>query len=477
MNIVNVYDFKGPHGYFFNGIDFDLLDEFKILNFKFNNDTINEVQKKVGAISNAYYNVLSEEIQLVSDIDEFEKKIYLYNLNTNGNLKLFLGLDKNSKKIKKSGFHFISKKALGYLREHKNFYITIYSGLEHELDKNDILELYSECLNLNIPRNKIIFFSNIIDSEKIINLFKNKFNIKSKNDFLFLNFNEQLLFKGDELANDLKKECFIQENEINEIKENKCLFLNRRLRPHRLIILSLLANDSLLENNLISFDFDYDDVSYFKQYVKDNHYIRVDEYFRASTFDSRLLDKEFVSKILNGFEILKSKNKMVLDVNNLNSIEGRHFEVDSKYLYENSYFSVVGETEFFDDWKDYTTEKIIKPIQQLHPFVLVGRPHSIRDLQKYGFKTFNKWWDESYDSIEDNNIRIVKVYEVIKNLINKSTSEWQSIYKEIKPILIHNQSLLKEYAGSKQKILAEKKLINILSNESIQKNTKLLQTP
>lgn len=474
MNIVNVYDFQGPNGYFFNGIDFELLDEFKLVNFKFNKETSDIIQNKIGPISNAYYNILSEENILVSDIKDLNKNLYLYNLNTNGNLKLFLGMDKKSQKIKKSGFHFISKKVLEYVKQYKNFYITIYSGLENEIDKFDILELYLECLNLNIPRNKIIFFSNNINPQKIVNLFKNKFKIKSDKDFLFINYNEQLLFKGDELLDVSKKNFFVQPNEILTTKKNKALFLNRRLRPHRLVILSLLANDSLLDNNLISFDFDYDDVSYFERYIKENHYIRVDEYFDSKNFEKKLLNSKLVSNVLSGFNILKSKKKLSLDVSDLNSIEGRYFEVDSKYLYENSYFSIVGETEFFDDWKDYTTEKIIKPIQQLHPFVLVGRPNSLKDLREYGFKTFSDFWDESYDSIEDNNIRIQKVYDVIKTLINKSISEWEDIYIKLQPILLHNKKILEKYAGCNQKILAEQKLINILSNESIQNYQKLL---
>ena len=319
----------------------------------------------------------------------------------------------------------------------------------------------------NIPRNKVILFSNIIRPEKLINKFKNKFKIKTDNDFLFFNFNEQLLFKGDELLDINRQEFFIQKNELKNIKKHKYLFLNRRLRPHRLLILSLLAHDSLLDDNLVSFDFEYDDVSYFENYIKNNHYIKVDEYFDIKTFKKKLLNEELVLKVLNGFNILKEKKKLQLDVSDLNSIEGRNFEVDSKSLYENSYFSIIGETEFFDDWKDYTTEKIIKPIQQLHPFVVIGRPHSLLDLQKYGFKTFSEFWDESYDNEEDDNIRIYKVYQLIYSLINKSISEWSNMYIKLQPILIHNQNLLKELAGSRQKIEIEYKLINLLSSFSL----------
>lgn len=474
MKIINVYDFKGPNGYFFNALDFDLLDVFKEYDFTFDKHTLDNVKDRIGNVANLNHNIVSNDNSLLYDIDINSNDIYFYNLNTNGNFKLFLGMDKDSNEIKKSCFNFISEKAKSYLKSHKNFYITIYSGLENEIDKYDILKLYNECLIYNIPRNKVILFSNIIRPEKLINKFKNKFKIKTDNDFLFFNFNEQLLFKGDELLDINRQEFFIQKNELKNIKKHKYLFLNRRLRPHRLLILSLLAHDSLLDDNLVSFDFEYDDVSYFENYIKNNHYIKVDEYFDIKTFKKKLLNEELVLKVLNGFNILKEKKKLQLDVSDLNSIEGRNFEVDSKSLYENSYFSIIGETEFFDDWKDYTTEKIIKPIQQLHPFVVIGRPHSLLDLQKYGFKTFSEFWDESYDNEEDDNIRIYKVYQLIYSLINKSISEWSNMYIKLQPILIHNQNLLKELAGSRQKIEIEYKLINLLSNEPIQNYQKLL---
>ena len=474
MNIVNVYDFQGPSGYFFNGIDSNLLDEFGKHNFLFNKTTSDLLKNKVGDIPNAYYNIISNKTILISDIKNEIDDIYLYNLNTNGNFKLFLGMSKDSKKIKKSCFSFISEKAKSYTRNNKNFYITIYSGLENEIDKYDILELYKECLIHNIPRNKVILLSNIIRPEKLVSKFKNKFKIHSDCDFLFLNFNEQLLFKGDELLDDSKSKFFIQKNELNNTKKYKYLFLNRRLRPHRLLILSLLSNDSLLDNNLVSFDFDYDNVDYFESYIKDNHYIKVDEYFNIKNFNKKLLNNNLVNNILIGFQKLKQINKKSLDVGDLNSIEGRHFEVDSKSLYSDSYFSIVGETEFFDNWKDYTTEKILKPIQQLHPFVVIGRPNCLKDLHEYGFKTFSEVWDESYDMEEDDNVRIDKIYKLIYSLSNKSISEWNDMYIRLQPILIHNQNLLKQFSGSIKKIEIEYKLINLLSNEPIQNYQKLL---
>ena len=475
MDIYNVYDFVGPNGYFFNALDYSLIDDLHKIDFVFNNNTIDFLQKKHDVISSFSHEIFSKNNICVYDINNSNKNvIYFYNLHTNGNLKHFLGMNKQSETIRNSGFEYISETAINYLKNTDNFYITLYSGIENELDKYDIVNLYKECMDYNIPRNKIIFLSNILDSKKILNRFYNKFKIYNQKEFIFYNFNEQLLFKGDELVNSQNSNLFVSENLNINHKKNKCLFLNRRLRPHRLFILSLLANDNLLDNNLISFDLEYDDTSYFESYIRDNHYIRIDEYFKSDDIQKKIIDDITLKKVLNGFKIIKKINKKSLDVNNFNSIEGRSLEVDAKYLYENSYFSLVGETEFFDDWKDYTTEKILKPIQQLHPFVVVGRPHILKDLKSYGFKTFSEFWDESYDDEDNNSNRIKKVYSTIDNLINKSFLEWEDMYIRLKPILIHNKKVLEKYAGISTRKKIEKNIINLLSNESIQNHQRIL---
>jgi len=73
-----------------------------------------------------------------------------------------------------------------------------------------------------------------------------------------------------------------------------------------------------------------------------------------------------------------------------------------------------------------------------HPFVLVSHTRSIEYLKKIGFKTFDKWWDESYDTIDDPVVRMDKICELVLKLKKKSQQEWLTIYQEMKPVLEHN---------------------------------------
>lgn len=121
-------------------------------------------------------------------------------------------------------------------------------------------------------------------------------------------------------------------------------------------------------------------------------------------------------------------------------------------LFAESYFSIIGETSFFKNdevtdktnhWNfhlDYTfcTEKTFRAIACLHPFLLVTRPYTLRALREMGYKTFNPYIDESYDEIEDDDLRLIKIVETIEKLYNKTDNEWLEFQHNVYPIVLHN---------------------------------------
>lgn len=102
-----------------------------------------------------------------------------------------------------------------------------------------------------------------------------------------------------------------------------------------------------------------------------------------------------------------------------------------------SFLHVVSETCFWDK-KQHLTEKIFKPILLKQPFVLLGCANNLEYLRSYGFQTFNQYWDESYDVIEDPVQRIQAVVNVIKTICSKSNSELKDILIDMKQILDYN---------------------------------------
>ena len=213
-------------------------------------------------------------------------------------------------------------------------------------------------------------------------------------------------------------------------------------------------------------------------------------WFVNQLYKRRLLEKGFVSffgnenldKFFNGskkypqlgFELndihdmsenYKNFNPLVIDSDDPYKITYFHNYLSRKKEYEESYFTIVSETNAESDFC-FITEKTIKPIMNLHPFVILGNPKTLSVLKSFGFKTFDTWWDESYDSEIDFLKRGEKLINLVESLCNKTSDEWKTMLEEMEDILHHNKKLLHKLATSQyaqkeffQNILIETPLI------------------
>jgi len=475
-----VYDFIGPNGFFYNSINTELLPLYFINDLVFNKETEDFILLRHGKKPSSCENIFFRDIQPIhiSDISNFllenRDNQFIYPISTGGHNETSLGIEENYHKSK-TIFDFISTKSKKLL-DNKNFNILINFGLEHEMPFKYFTEFYISLQNNNINPNKIWIISNNFKNYENNKKYLDRFGINNSKSLNFLTFYEQLRTKSNETLDNDK--LFLSENDLIHKRKYKSLMLNRRLHLHRIIFLSLLANDNYLDNNLISFDINFDLFRFndFKKRIENHGYINVDIMFKKKDYDISVFSESFKYNILRGYNKIKNIEKKVLDVDDLSSIDGRELEIDDINLYKNSYFSLVAETEFFERFGGSCTEKILKPIQQLHPFLLLGRPHTLRYLKSYGFKTFSEFWDESYDNEEVDSKRLIKVYDVFRELNEKTDENWIDMYKGLKDILIYNRNLLKSYSYKSDDIIY-KNLIKYLENEHIQENTKLLQTP
>ena len=74
-----------------------------------------------------------------------------------------------------------------------------------------------------------------------------------------------------------------------------------------------------------------------------------------------------------------------------------------------------------------------------------GDTGSLGYLQELGFKTFNEFWDESYDTETSDHARIVKIIGIIKNICAMTNDELLALYHAIRPVLEYNYNVLKNY--------------------------------
>ena len=75
---------------------------------------------------------------------------------------------------------------------------------------------------------------------------------------------------------------------------------------------------------------------------------------------------------------------------------------------------------------------------------MVILPGILKYLRSFGFKTFNNWWDESYDDIKDDDVKIEKISSIIQDLCKKNITEINKMYADMRTILQHNKKLLQE---------------------------------
>jgi len=112
----------------------------------------------------------------------------------------------------------------------------------------------------------------------------------------------------------------------------------------------------------------------------------------------------------------------------------------NNYDYQNSLIEVVLET-LFDDSRNHLTEKTLRPIACRQPFILTATPGSLQYLRSYGFRTFDGYIDETYDTIQDPIERLSAIIQEMQRVDQLCSEDKQKLITEIQPIVEHNQSL------------------------------------
>lgn len=107
-------------------------------------------------------------------------------------------------------------------------------------------------------------------------------------------------------------------------------------------------------------------------------------------------------------------------------------------LWQQSLWHIVNETVFFDQ-KLHLTEKIFKPIVAQRPFVLAAAPGNLAYLRSYGFLTFDRWIDESYDMIQDPDLRQDAIVSEIARFAHMNVQQLRDVHQDMLPVLQHNK--------------------------------------
>ena len=164
------------------------------------------------------------------------------------------------------------------------------------------------------------------------------------------------------------------ESKTNKNRDYYFVSLNRsNWKIHRTILgcyLSQLGSDKVLWS--------------FLNRPNDNHKSnssgKMDYYDESTDYLRKLFEKNIVN-----LESLWPKE--IDTLNSENKFSFRTSDTFDKTISLTAYFDVVTESCFLND-ELFFTEKIIKPIVNLHPFIVISTTGYLRTLKKLGFKTY-----------------------------------------------------------------------------------------
>jgi hypothetical protein len=123
------------------------------------------------------------------------------------------------------------------------------------------------------------------------------------------------------------------------------------------------------------------------------------------------------------------------------------FDFAPQTEYERCFCAVVCETKYSHPVATFS-EKTLNAIHRHRPFILVAPPHTLEYLKLYGFKTFSSYWDESYDSEENHEKRLIKIFKTIDYINNLPITSLRNLYQTLTPILDHNYQVIKNIPKS-----------------------------
>ena len=103
-----------------------------------------------------------------------------------------------------------------------------------------------------------------------------------------------------------------------------------------------------------------------------------------------------------------------------------------------SFVSIVTESRYAQPTANIS-EKVVTPALFCTPFILVAPPGSLKYLkEEYGLETFDKWWDESYDQIENHTDRLNAILALMDKIQQMPLSQLTEMHNDMMPLLRRN---------------------------------------
>lgn len=291
--------------------------------------------------------------------------------------------------------------------------------------------IYNSIDKLNLPASKIYYVTNNLHGERnhktwvsihkqsdCINVISIMYNV------LDIQMNAEVL-KLPKSVN-IKDEIEYKRNNLHTIKH--FLKVNRTNRLERNLFMLFMNKYNILDKSLISFP----------AFPNENTYGLFPELTTKENKDS-----------------LKSKVPFHIDITDETNVgdaghEVYQFNADLPFRaihYRNSLISIVMCPFPFIPNACHLHSSTYNPMYCGQPVIQFGPYQHLKEMRERGFKTFGKWWDESYDNEPHHWKRFKMVMDVVNELSNKPIDVVFDMIEEMQNILQHNSDLIKKYKG------------------------------
>jgi len=207
-------------------------------------------------------------------------------------------------------------------------------------------------------------------------------------------------------------------------KEKKYTCLNRIHKKYRKEFVWNLWNNDLINNNYVS-------------------YGNVPNIDTQGDFD--IINDGFIVGQTKRISYVPDMFDEVLPLraDELTDAEHNNHSINVNHFHTNSYWNIAMETYIDAVGGAFLTEKTLKPIKHGQAFIILGTENSLSLLKDQGYKTFDRWIDESYDTIRDVRFRWYAVFEETRKIALKSLEQLHLDYLEQLPIIHYNQEHFK----------------------------------
>lgn len=215
--------------------------------------------------------------------------------------------------------------------------------------------------------------------------------------------------------------------------------LNGTQRTHRLMFLCLLDYLNLVEQGIVTWYFSSNNIKN-NRIQRQKNSLNYDSgcLFLTTVPHSRINDHVTWSNALH--EVFQS-HALKFKGTSRSHPEVSPYSIDCtvEEHFAKSFLYVITET-VYDYPNRLLTEKIFKGFINRRPFIVVGTPHTLKQLRDLGFKTFDSIIDESYDDIFDPSDRLMALGKIVKDITSKPIEVLKEMCYSIEDILEYNHN-------------------------------------